>query len=132
MATTRKTPRKPATISGNHAGIAVPPTLPAAMAEEFHELVDHMSERAGVVRTEDVPLIEQLLFHRHVVREAFSDILTNGIVIDGKANPACAMIGLQAGAVTKLAGLLSLGPSARAKLKAPPVSVAAAGPWEGA
>jgi phage terminase small subunit len=102
------------------------------MLDEYNELVDHLAERAGgVVRAEDLSLIEQLLFHRHVVREAFADIRANGILIDGKGNPAASMIGLQAGAVTKIAGLLAIGPSARAKLKAPPAgSKAAPSPWE--
>jgi len=125
----RKTANKPTTMPGNVAGIPMPEMLPVEMTSEFNELVNHMAARAGVVDTEDVPLLENLLMHRYACRMAFEDIRINGPLVDGKSNPAVAMLAIQSGAAVKVAAALALGPAARAKLKSPPTNNAANNPW---
>lgn len=101
------------------AAIQMPITLPEEMRGEFQDLIGHLEQRHGVVRHEDLPLIESLLFHRHAVRMAYEDLRMNGLVIEGKSNPAAAAMAIQTGAVTKMTAALALGPAQRARLKIP-------------
>ena len=132
MATAR-TPRRPASIKGNRAGIAMPSSLPASMQGEFDELIDHLaSRRDGLVPIEDLALVENLLFHRATLRQMFEDVRANGPVVDGKHNPSASGMPTHSGSVVKLAAALSLGPAARARMKAPAVAEkkpAESSPW---
>ena len=116
--------------NATNTAIQMPTTLPQEMRSEFDELITHLHQRNGVVRTEDLPLVEALLFHRYAVRIAFEDLRINGLVIEGKVNPAAAAMAIQTGAVTKMVAALALGPAHRAKLKAPSTpSTQTTNPW---
>ena len=107
----------------------MPSTLPEEMRPEFNELVAHIRARDGFVKEEDLGLIETLMIHRFIIREAFDNVKEHGAIIDGKSNPAAAMITLQSNCVGRVAGLLNIGPLARSRLKSPAPIGKGASPW---
>ena len=126
---TARAPKAHQTLA-NVLGIPMPQSLPAQMEPEFHALIDRLNERDGVVKSEDLSLVEAYLNIVSMLREAYRSIAEDGqIVDDGKrSNPALNQVALMTGALTKIGATLGIGPAHRQKLKLP-AGKAGASPW---
>ena len=108
-----------------------PPTdLPAPAADLWRNIVDALP--AGNFAAGDLPLLHAYCIATEQKAQADAVTARDGLVIDGKANPALKLSIQLAGALAALAGKLRLCPSSRTRPDAAGLkkALAAVRPWE--
>ena len=95
----------------------LPRTLRPELQGEWERLIDHQIA-LGFWAEPKAPLIEQYLMNLTIVRDAQAQLAEDGLLIDGKAHPASAIIARHSITAAKLASMLHLAKELKVSAKA--------------